>query len=323
MRGIRPQWQTLKMLNSLSIPGAVPPPFESVDSAVAWHFGDPFAEQRNLMAGIGSVDQSHRGVISITGLDARTFLNSLSTQELLNIKAGESAITLDLNPQGFVLNELHVIAQEDALWITTESNATANLLSYLQKMKFRSQVEIVDKTDEFAVIWQPVKGQHEKFLTWVSPFAWNSREILVPREELIAELGEKPAGMWAYEALRIAALVPRIGFETDHHTIPHELGWIEAAVHLNKGCYRGQETVSKVERMGKPPRRLVRLLLDGSSDQLPAPHSEVTQEGAVVGFIGQSVHHAVLGPIASSLVKRNVPEDSSLQVGLFNAVIDN
>jgi folate-binding protein YgfZ len=310
------------MPNSLSISGAVPPPKETVDSAVAWHFGDPFAEQRSLISGTGSVDQSHRGVISIAGPDARTFLNSLTTQELLHIKAGESAITLDLNPQGFVLNELHVIAQEDSLWITTEADATSNILSYLQKMKFRSQVEISDRTQEFAVIWQPLKEVHEKFLTWISPFEWNAREILVPRDQLLAELGDKPSGMWAYEALRIAALVPRIGFETDHHTIPHELGWIESAVHLNKGCYRGQETVSKVERMGKPPRCLVRLLLDGSSDQMPARHSEVTLEGAVVGFVGQSVHHAVLGPIASALVKRNVPDDANLQVGAFNAVID-
>jgi len=310
------------MLNSLSIPGAVPPPKETADSSVAWHFGDPFAEQRNLISGNGSVDQSHRGVISINGPDARTFLNSLTTQELLNLKAGESAITLDLNPQGFVLNELHVIAEDDTLWITCESNAREALLNYLNKMKFRSQVEISDRTEEFAVVWQPVKELHEKYLTWISPFDWNAREILVPREELIAALGQKPSGMWAYEALRVAALVPRIGFETDHHTIPHELGWIESAVHLNKGCYRGQETVSKVERMGKPPRRLVRLLLDGSSDQMPASQTPVTLEGALVGFVGQSVQHAVLGPIASAVIKRNVAEDAILQVGSFNASID-
>ena len=310
------------MLNSLSIPGAVPPPNENVDSSVAWHFGDPFAEQRNLISGDASVDQSNRGVISITGPDARTFLNSLTTQELLNLKTSESAITLDLNPQGFVLNELHVIAEENTLWVTCESNAREALFNYLNKMKFRSQVEISDRTEEFAVVWQPVKELHEKYLTWLSPFHWNAREILVPREELVSVLSQKPSGMWAYEALRVAALVPRIGFETDHHTIPHELGWIESAVHLNKGCYRGQETVSKVERMGKPPRRLVLLLLDGSGDQMPASHSEVTLDGVVVGFVGQSVQHAVLGPIASAVIKRNVAQDAILQVGTFNASID-
>jgi folate-binding protein YgfZ len=308
--------------NSLAIPGAVPPPTQTVDSEVAWHFGDPFAEQRKLISGDGSVDQSHRGVISITGADAKIFLNSLTTQELLTIQSGDSAITLDLNPQGFVQNELHVIADEETLWITTEANAKDSLLAYLQKMKFRSQIEIVDATQDFAVVWQPKNEKHEKFLSWISPFSWNAREILVPRNQLLEVLGDKPSGMWAYEALRVEALVPRIGFETDHRTIPHEVGWIETAVHLNKGCYRGQETVSKVERMGKPPRRLVRLLLDGSSDQMPASHSEFTLQGAVVGFVGQSVHHAVLGPIASAVIKRNVEPNALLQVSEFNAVID-
>lgn len=309
------------MSNSLSLPGAVPPPTQTVDSDVAWHFGNPFAEQRNLLNGIGSVDQSNRGVIVIAGPDAKNFLNSLTTQDLLNLRIGESTITLDLNPQGFVLNELHVLADDEKLWITCEPDAKDSLLNYFQKMKFRSQIAISDESENFAVVWQPVKSKHEKYLTWISPFAWNAREVLVPRNELISVLQSGAAGMWAYEALRVEAMVPRCGFETDHHTIAHELGWIETAVHLNKGCYRGQETVSKVERMGKPPRKLVRLLLDGSDDQMPAFHAPITLEGAVVGFVGQSVQHAVLGPIASGLVKRNVDPSSALQVGSVNAVI--
>ena len=77
--------------------------------------------------------------------------------------------------------------------------------------------------------------------------------------------------MWAYEALRIAAGVPRIGLDTDHRTIPNEIGLLGVAVHLDKGCYRGQETVARVHTLGRPPRRLVRLHLDGSVDALPAP----------------------------------------------------
>ena len=273
------------MFSSLSIPGAVPPPFESVDSSVAWHYGDPFAEQRKLASGLGKVDQSNRGVISITGADARTFLNSLTTQELLSLQPGQSALTLDLNPQGFVINELHVIATQEGLLVTTESDAKDSLMQYFQKMKFRSQIEISDISDEFAVVWQPLNEVDKNFLTWVSPFSnsnWPAREILVPRAQLEAVLSGDACGMWAYEALRVEAGVPRVGFETDHRTIAHELGWIGSAVHLNKGCYRGQETVSKVERMGRPPRKLVRLLLDGSSDQMPLSKAEIALDGQVV-----------------------------------------
>ena len=83
-------------------------------------------------------------------------------------------------------------------------------------------------------------------------------------------MGDRPlAGIWAAEALRVAAWRPRLGFETDHRTIVHEVDWLRTAVHLHKGCYRGQETVARVHNLGRPPRRLVFLHLDGSGHVLP------------------------------------------------------
>jgi folate-binding protein YgfZ len=119
--------------------------------------------------------------------------------------------------------------------------------------------------------------------------------------------------MWAFEALRIAAHVPRLGLDTDHRTIPHEVGWIETAVHLNKGCYRGQETVARVHNLGHPPRRLVLLHLDGSEDRLPVHADPVTAADAQVGFVGSAARHYELGPIALALIKRTVPVDATLQ----------
>jgi tRNA-modifying protein YgfZ len=119
--------------------------------------------------------------------------------------------------------------------------------------------------------------------------------------------------MWAHEALRIAAGRPRLGLDTDDRTIPHEVGWIEAAVHLSKGCYRGQETVARVHNLGHPPRRLVLLQLDGSEDRLPAPGSAVRLGDATVGFTGSAARHYEQGPIALALVKRTVPVEATLQ----------
>ena len=131
------------------------------------------------------------------------------------------------------------------------------------------------------------------------------------------------AGMWAFEALRIAARVPRLGLDTDHRTIPHEVGWIETAVHLNKGCYRGQETVARVHNLGHPPRRLVFLHLDGSADRLPGHGDPVELAGGepgaeqrtTVGFTGSAARHYELGPIGLALVKRTVPVDATLLAG--------
>lgn len=303
----------------LALPGAVPPPFTSVDDAVAWHYGDPFAEQRLLASGAGAVDMSHRGVITISGAERLEFLNSITTQLLLPLQAGESALTLDLSMNGFVLHELHVVDDGVSTWVMCEPDATSILITYLNRMKFRMQLEILDVSADWAVVWQPVKERHEEFLTWLSPFEWDSREVLVPRARLMEVVSSVPVGLWAYTAFRIAAGVPRQGWETDHHTIAHELGWINSAVHLNKGCYRGQETVSKVARMGKPPRTLRILHFDGTSDDLPPSHTDVVLDGVTVGFVGSAAHHYELGPIALAVIKRNVAEDSVLDVNGMRA----
>jgi len=170
---------------------------------------------------------------------------------------------------------------------------------FLDRMRFLSQVEVADVTSELALTWRPAAG-HE----------------LVPRERLTsyAEAAGPACGLWAYEALRIARGEPRLGLDTDERTIPNEVGWIDTAVHMDKGCYRGQETVARVHNLGRPPRRLTLLHLDGSENRLPEVGSELRQGEKVVGFVGTSARHHELGPIALALVKRNVPVDAPLEV---------
>nr|WP_202422420.1 folate-binding protein YgfZ [Gordonia sp. SID5947] len=131
--------------------------------------------------------------------------------------------------------------------------------------------------------------------------------------------GARMAGTWAYDALRVAGLRPRHGVDTDDRTIPHEVNWIGGpdqlgAVHLDKGCYRGQETVARVHNLGKSPRRLVLLHLDGSTDERPATGDPVTAGGRAVGRVGTVVDHYELGPIALALVKRSVGPEVDLLV---------
>jgi tRNA-modifying protein YgfZ len=154
-------------------------------------------------------------------------------------------------------------------------------------------------------------------------------DLLVPRStvagvtERLAAAGIPGCGVWAYEAMRVAARIPRQGFETDHRTIPAEVGWNAPAVHLDKGCYRGQETVARVHNLGRPPRRLVLLHLDGvTTDQPPAAGTPVTYDGRAVGFVGTALRHFELGMIALALVKRNVPDDARLFAGDSAAAID-
>jgi len=145
-------------------------------------------------------------------------------------------------------------------------------------------------------------------------------DVVVPRDQSaqwrrrLVDAGVRPAGMWAYEAHRVAALRPRLGVDTDERTIPHEVGWIGTAVHLDKGCYRGQETVARVHNLGKPPRMLVLLQLDGSADR-PATGDPLLAGGRTVGRLGTVVDHVDEGPIALALLKRGLPADTPLTTG--------
>ena len=305
-----------------AIPGRVPGLPNTPDEMAARHYGDPFQEQRLLKASTGRVDMSHKGVLQLSGSDRLVYLNSLTTQLLLDLTPGESALTLNLNPQGFILHELHVIDDGEDTWVITEPGTTQELLQYLVKMKFLMKVEIADVSDEWCVVFENSSTRHASFLTWLNPFALGGREILVPQSQLIDYVAESPVGMWAHTALRVEHMIPRLGFETDHHTIPNEVGWLETAVHLDKGCYRGQETISKVTRLGKPPRRLALVHFDGSIDDLPEHGTEVFLEDSKVGFVGTSVQHFELGPIASVVLKRSVVE-GQLRINNMNVMLDS
>jgi folate-binding protein YgfZ len=170
-------------------------------------------------------------------------------------------------------------------------------------MRFMTRVEVALVTDDLAVAWRPVADSDA-----------GSAYDLVPRDrlEVYAQAAGQPCGMWAFEALRIARGEPRLGIDTDHRTIPNEAGWIGPAVHLDKGCYRGQETVARVHTLGRPPRRLTMLHLDGTANRLPRAGTDLLLDGRVVGFVGSSARHHELGPIALALVKRNVDLEAVL-----------
>ncbi|MDF5751733.1 glycine cleavage T C-terminal barrel domain-containing protein [Spongiactinospora sp. TRM90649] len=292
----------------LQTPGAVPA--EAPDEGVAAHYGEPFAEQRALLAGEAVVDRGDREVVRITGPDRLRWLNDLSSQKLDTLSPGEPTETLFLDAQGRVEHHLTLVDDGESVWGHVEPGTGAALIGWLDRMRFMLRVEVADETARYAVVSHRLAER--------PPLPEGSiaigGDVLLPREALPERLGLRPAGLWAYEALRIEEHRPRLGFETDHKTIPHEVGWIGAAVHLTKGCYRGQETVARVHNLGHPPRRLVFLNLDGSVDKLPPHGAPVSEEpgGEPVGFVGSSARHHELGPIALAVVKRAVPVEATL-----------
>ncbi|MGP8299904.1 CAF17-like 4Fe-4S cluster assembly/insertion protein YgfZ [Streptomyces inhibens] len=304
----------------LSLPGAVPA--EAPDEGVAAHYGDLFREQRALADGTGFVDLSHRGVITVTGPERLSWLHLLITQHVSELPPGQATEALILSAHGHIEHALYLVDDGETTWMHTEPGNQEALIAYLESMKFFYRVEVADRTDEIAVVHLPAGSITEVPEGVVVRENPHGRDLFLPRADLETfAAGHGPAiGILAMEALRVEAHRPRLGLETDHRTIPHELGWIGTAVHLQKGCYRGQETVARVHNLGKPPRRLVFLHLDGSEVHLP-PHGTPVrlasegEEGRQLGFITTSVRHHELGPIALALVKRNVPVDAQLMAG--------
>ena len=303
----------------LTEPGAVAA--DGPDAGVAAHYGDPYAEQRALAIRSGVVDRSHRGVLRISGPDRLSWLHSLTTQHLDHLAPGTSADALVLSPQGHVEHQLSLTDDGTAIWAHVEPGTIRPLLDFLTSMRFMLRVEPEDVTAEYAVL--SVLGPDapaERPPAGIRIDTGFGTDLIVPRAELEAQVaglrsaGAGLGGMWAYEALRIAAGRPRLGLDTDHRTLPHEVGWIETAVHLNKGCYRGQETVARVHNLGHPPRRMVLLHLDGSEDKLPSHGDPVLLGATAVGFTGSAARHYELGPIALALVKRTTPVDATFQV---------
>lgn len=297
------------------------------DEGVPAHYGDPLREQRATEESAGVVDRSNRGVVRITGPDRLSWLHSLTTQALDGLAPGASAQALVLSPNGHVEHHLTLTDDGTATWLHVEPGTAAALVEFLESMRFMLRVEVADVSGDHAVltVLGPAAGDIAAGLDGVrasvNPGPFGTIDLIVARDRLAGAAGDlvrrgaAAAGMWAFEALRIAAHVPRLGLDTDHRTIPHEVGWIDSAVRLDKGCYRGQETVARVHNLGHPPRRLVFLSLDGSEDRLPGHGDPVELDGATIGFTGSAARHYELGPIGLALVKRTVPVDATLLAG--------
>ncbi|WQB71525.1 folate-binding protein [Microbacterium invictum] len=336
------------MLPSLDLPGAI------VVDGVLQHLGNPLGEQRALDRGRAVALLGDRGVVAVTGPDRLSWLDSLTSQAVARLAPGESTELLVLDPHGHVEHAASVLDDTETTWLIVDAADAEPLAAWLMRMRFRLRVEIGDASGDFVVVGGtdaavrgvPAAEPAGHRLAWQDPWPrvqpgghaygpdehhpgadWDWTEVLVRPDDAArlvddARRGERMlAGSLAADALRIAAWRPRWRTEVDDRALPHEADWLRTAVHLSKGCYRGQETVAKVHNLGHPPRRLVALHLDGSDSALPGTGSVVRMGEDAVGTITSSALHHEDGPIALALVRRNTPIDADLVVDTDDAAI--
>ena len=329
---------------------AVPAPESSPDAGAVWHYGDPLGEQRAALTDAVVIDRSHRGAITLSGAERLSWLHTISTQHVADLPDGATVENLSLDGQGRVEGHWIQTDLDGITYLDTEPWRLEPLLAYLKRMVFWADVVpraaglgvlsllgpalthdgvlkalgVATLPEEPTALGLPGGGFIRRMPAYRDGPAL-AADLVVSRADVaewmtkLGEVGVRPAGVWAYEAHRVAALRPRLGVDTDERTIPHEVGWIGSAVHLDKGCYRGQETVARVHNLGRPPRMLVLTHLDGSEER-PATGSPVLADGRPVGRVGTVVDHVDLGPVALALVKRGLTPDISLRTGGDTAV---
>ncbi|MDQ3788033.1 MAG: folate-binding protein [Actinomycetota bacterium] len=328
---------------------AVEAPEGSPDAGVPWHYGDPFAEQRAAARKVAVVDRSNREVIAVTGPERLSWLHLVISQHMTDLPDGAATEALVLDSQGRVDTHMEVAHLDGTVWLDTDPGAHATgarggrqtLLEYLESMVFWSKVELRDATAERAVltvlgpltdsvletVGLPVTSGVAAGADVIVRRSALGVDLLVPRDSFddwwsrLTSAGARPMGSWGYEAFRVEAARPRMDVDTDERTIPHEVGWVHVAAHVAKGCYRGQETVAKVHNVGRPPRRMLLLHLDGSPEVLPETGDPVLLGERTVGRVGSVVRHHELGTIALALVKYSVPLDAELLVGAEDRVV--
>ena len=281
---------------------------EGPDKGAVWHCGEVAKEQRALADGKAWADLSHRTVVAVSGQERLAYLHAVTTQHVENLQPGVWKDGLILDAQGHIAHQFILVDDGTTTFLQVDSERAQLLISYLTKMKFMMKVDVRDASSEFVILRAPGKTDDIG-----GPYA------LVPvseKKETIDAFNQAnlQVGMWAIEAERVASGRARIGLETDHKSIPNELGLLNGAVHMKKGCYPGQETVAKVFNLGHPPRRLVLLHLDGSDVKIPAHGSPVFNGETEVGFVGTVARHYELGTIALAIIKRTVPANATLHV---------
>jgi folate-binding protein YgfZ len=342
----------------LDLRGSIAAPDDHPEAGVPWHWGDPFAEQRTAARGVAVVDRSHRDFIAVSGAERLSWLHLVISQHVTGLAEGTGTEALVLDTHGRVEAHMVLAHLDGTVWLDSDRGATVTsalpsggpqpLREYLEAMKFWSKVDIRGASDELALLTllgpdadkilsgldielatqpysiSPLPGGFARRMPWPGK---SSVDLAVPRSEFVAwwgkitDAGARPVGSWAFDALRVESLHARLGVDTDDRTIPHEVNWIGSAAHVAKGCYRGQETVSKVHNVGRPPRHMVLLHLDGSPEITPETGDPVVLGERTIGRVGSVVQHHELGPIALALLKRTIPVDVELLAGADDRVV--
>ncbi|MEO1199363.1 MAG: folate-binding protein [Pseudomonadota bacterium] len=252
------------------------------------------------MTGIQATVFDRRAVVSVTGPEARSFLNGLVTVETDHLTPGMARHGALLTPQGKVLFDFFLVATEDGFLLDTPADSASDLIKRLTFYKLRSKVDLAILPDHaIAALWG--NDVTDTAGTFADPrLAALGSRIVASTEEIEIALDAAGADRVAeetYDAHRIALGVAEAGQDFAYGDVfPHDIGLDQlSGVDFDKGCYVGQEVVSRMQHRGTARRRFV---IVSAGSPLPVPGTDITASGKTSGTLG-----SVSGAQALALVR--------------------
>ena len=292
-------------------------------------------QYRILREGAGFVERAGRQVFEVGGSEAGEYLQGQLTQDVESLEPGTGAYSALLDRKGHMQGDMRVLRFDDAFGIGTEEVAGPAVISHLERYKIGRDVDVVDRTNELAVVsvigpaatelvlggpLGPEHAHREHDLGGVATVAVATDlgvDLTFSREEIgalvgaLTERGAEPVSEEAAEIVRVESGRPRFGREMTTATIPQEAGINERAVSFTKGCYIGQETVARLHYKGKPNRHLRGLALTAAA----ASGDPVRLGDRELGTIGTAVLSPAHGPIALAILRREGEPGARVAVG--------
>lgn len=269
-----------------------------------------------------------RAFVAVEGPDAEAFLQNLLTQDLAGIVDGEARRALLLTPKARVLADLRVTRLgPERLLLDIEPPAADGLVRQLTRYRLGSKVTI-EATDAWSLVSLIGPGAAAIDLpgTRLETALGDvpRSDFVVPSLELPDVLdaaeraGAVPVDEAAVEALRVEAGEVRLGHDVDERWMPAEVGLVDAAVSFSKGCFIGQEPVTRLHRRGHANRGPRRIALGAAV----APGAELVLDGKEAGVVTSVADAPWLeAPRAIAILRVEVPEGAVLDAGGVAATV--
>lgn len=272
--------------------------------------------------------RSERGKLRLTGPQRGWFLHQILTQSLEYIAPGESCDAAMLTVHGRMVAYMEIVATDDALLLHFEPELRATLPDAVSRYVLATRVEIADVSDEMGLVliagpgWAKAASEAAPdgvahpttSLGTDAGYVWVSRAEEGRVLARLSEAGLKLATEDDLEAIRIANGVARWGYDMGPKTLPFEARIEERAIHLDKGCYVGQEAVAKIHFRGKVNRLLRRLALESPVEK----GAEVILDEEPVGEVTSAS-----GPHALAMLKHLVLPGAIVTVGGTRARVED